>query len=302
MTALIGRFWSYTNPTMPSLTPYYLRINESYLVWEDLLFGPESKSFESKDISFYLSGGSANESQHTSLGGAISLKRITSQVFTPLSLITGVEIVEGFGNLPGLSYLKWESEKEVLSWKAGGLSTFKGQIVRRDGVYVLGDEQGYLIVEVVIKNLPLTSATEEVLVGDDFNKIIDNLSPLNSVYGRTSYRCLFLKNEGSFSLLKARLWLRVLDGGPTSVSVALDPVGKNGVALGPLVDDKDTQGLLNSLVFSKPLVARFGLGLGTLSPGDFYPLWIKRELAPGNLGQTSSDKLSIAVTGVRTDG
>lgn len=256
---------------------------------------------KSSDILFIYSGGASNTSQDSSLGGAISTavgKKVVSQTFTLPDLVTGVTILDAMGNPEGNGTLKWDSVSGGLTWRPFGALTYKGLLISKDGVYVLGDGAGYLVVEVDYSALPAFSTQDnDITIANAVNKTFDNITTLDSLEGRVNYRCFYVLNNSSSSIAVAVvIWIKRDLQGPDVMSLCLDPGGKNVSALGPLISEEDPEEILSGLTFTKPLTQATGLVIGDLSPGDFYPFWIKRVIAPENVVQLVRDTSTISVS------
>ena len=104
------------------------------------------------DLQIHYSGGASNVDFRYSLGGARSTaldKRVKSQNWTNPLNVTGVAIIAAFGNTQGVGSLKWDFAVTKLLWKPSGSSKYIGLTVSGNGVYVLGDSEGYIVVHVV---------------------------------------------------------------------------------------------------------------------------------------------------------
>ena len=246
------------------------------------------------------SGGAANTDQQSSLGGAISTavgNKVVSQEFTPPNLVTGVTIKDAMGNAEGTGVLRWDFAAGALNWKPSGGSTYDGYIISGNGLYTLGTTGGYLLVDVVAGSLPGASTQDNITITNAVNKTFDNISAQESLVGDTEYRCFYVKNtDATSTAYDVRLWIKNQPSGSDTLSIALDPVGTNGTALGPLADENDPTALLAGVTFSAPSTQATGLLVGDLAPGQYRAFWVKRAVPMNTTQQMLHDTSAIGIS------
>lgn len=245
------------------------------------------------------SGGSANENQLNSLGGAISTataKKIKSQNTTVPTSITGVTIVDAMNNEVGVGTLFWNVSTGLLSWQPFGAVESVGQIISADGRYTLGTTNGYLVVDVTFASLPGSSLQDSISVTNAVNQTFDNVTANQSLSGYTDYRCFYILNtHPTDSALDVRLFVKKQPDGADTLALAADPAGLNGVALGPLADEEDSTNVLGSLIFSAPLSAENGISLGNLAAGEFIAFWQRRSVPSETQTQVVNNRSAIGI-------
>lgn len=125
-------------------------------------------------------------------------------------------------------------------------------------------------------NAALGGAKSSTEVGTALHNLFDQVSGDESNSGDTEYRCIYIQNDhGTLTLQNAVLWISVETGSAdTSLDLALGGEGLNGTA--ETVADESTAPVGET--FSHPTTKASGLSLGNLAPGDFYPVWVKRNI------------------------
>ncbi len=255
------------------------------------------------DIEFQLSGGAANTDPDLSLGGDISTagagaNRVVSQTASAPTNVTGVTIINAFGNAEGNGELTWNQPGNSLLWRPFGGLTSNGVVLSGDGIYTLGATNGYIVVDVVTASLPAGSETDsDIAIANATEKVFDNVSALESLNGDIEYRCLYVKNtNGTDTAFDVRLWVKSQPVGPDELDIALDTGGKNVTAIGPLSNEEDGTALLTGLVWSRPSTQSAGLLLGNMSPGDEYAFWIRRTVAAETTQKEPNDFSAIGIS------
>ena len=244
------------------------------------------------------SGGAANTDQMLSLGGAISTAPtgfvLSQEAGPPDPAITGVTIVNAMGNPVGSGVLRWTPSNSGLLWRRYGGVSFIGVTIDGNGMYTLGDNNGYLIVDVVEASLPGTSLDCSVPVIRAVNRTFDNVSPAQSLVGLVEYRCFFLKNTAAIATaFSVKMWIRNQPVGDDTLSIALDPVGKNGTAIA-IADEADSGNALSAITWAAPSTQAAGLEIGDLAPADFYPFWVRRTVPPDTYNQVIDNFSALA--------
>lgn len=251
------------------------------------------------ELKVVYSGGASNTDQQLSIGGAISTASqaaVRSQLASPPSpAIAGLTILDARGHASyGTGALRWTHTTNALSWKRPGGVTFAGSVFSTDGVYAIGDSGGYLIVQIVIANMPASSFDSSVDITPAINKTFDNISPTQSLLGYVDYRCFYLRNTATVgSAVDAKMWIKKQPDGEDTLSIALDPSGINGTAL-QLIDEEDSTTVLSGLTWSAPSTQSAGLLLGTLAAGDYRAFWVRRTVPVDTYTQVIEDRSAIA--------
>lgn len=123
--------------------------------------------------------------------------------------------------------------------------------------------------------------------------LFDAVSATEAQAGDAEYRCHYiLNNHASLTLTSAVYWITALSTSPsTEVDVGLDPAGKNGTATTIANEQTAPAGV----TFSRATTKGAGLSLGSLLPGEFTAVWIRRTVSAG--GAAGPDEFEVAVEG-----
>jgi len=252
------------------------------------------------EIEVQLSGGAANTDPDLSLGGAISTaaagaNRVISQTAAAPTNVTGVSIINAFGNAEGNGELTWDQPTSYLYWRPFGAISSIGFNITADGIYSIGDTNGFIVVDVTFASLPGTSEVDsDITIANATENAFDNVSALESLNGDVEYRCFYLKNtNGADTAFDVRIWVKSQPSGPDELDIALDTGGKNITAIGPLSNEEDGTSLLTGLSWSRPSTQATGLTLGNLTTGDYYAFWIRRTVAAETTQKEPNDISSI---------
>jgi len=90
--------------------------------------------------------------------------------------------------------------------------------------------------------------------------------------------------------------------GPDELDLAVDPVGLGtgqgaDAALGPLVDEEDSTGILDGqVVWTRPSTQATGLQLGTIPAGKAVGFWQKRTVFAETNVQVANDYSKIGIS------
>jgi hypothetical protein len=184
----------------------------------------------------FYSGGEDNNTAAYSLGGEISSHAVQSETLTLSSAtgITGVTIVDGFGNSPGSGSLRFVATAKTLAWKSpDGILYGTAVDVSINGDYAI-ENQGltsYIIVTVDNASLPGADTIATYTVARAVNKVFGGISKAQSLAGETRYRCLYVKNtHDTDSFTATSIWRALPTQGADEISIELDPAGIDGTA------------------------------------------------------------------------
>lgn len=122
--------------------------------------------------------------------------------------------------------------------------------------------------------------------------VFADLTEAQRVAGLDAYRCIYLANtHPMLSMANLTIWL---DGLPanvaTTMTIGADPAGVNGTATTVGAETTAPGGV----TFSGPTSYGAGINLGTLDPGDFVAVWIRRNITAGATA-TSFDQLRLGL-------
>jgi len=260
------------------------------------------------DLKVMLSGGVANGDPVLSLGGDMSglnAAEVISQVTTQPSLVEGVNIINAYANEIGAGVIKWDSVEGMLLWQPHGGLQFDGMKITENGVYAIGSSNGYIICDVRFDLLPGSTVSDaDIQVNNATNKVFDSVSATESTDGRIEYRCLFLRNTNidALSAYDVRIWMKQQPVGPDELDLAIDPVGLGtgqgaDAALGPLVDEEDSTGILDGqVVWTRPSTQATALQLGTIPAGKAVGFWQKRTVFAETNVQVANDYSKIGIS------
>lgn len=266
------------------------------------------------DLQVFLSGGSANITPVASLGGAVStqaagevLSQGASTSVTQNIPINSYTILNAFGNAEGAGTLNYNSVSGDLSWKPFGGVQLVGVNVPVDGIYVLGDSSGYLVVDVTVANLPgSTQQDVDIVISNILNGVYDSVSAVESTDGIIEYRCLYIKNTGDAVANDVRVWIKQQPIGPDELDLSISiPTGSTiaGDAEGPIADEIDTGGVLAAAItggtlsaWARPSTQATGLALGSIAIGECVYFWEKRTVWPDTVEQVNNDTSRIGIS------
>ena len=121
------------------------------------------------------------------------------------------------------------------------------------------------------------SSTE--VPADPSNNLFDDVAPDQASVGMVDYRCVYLRNtHASSPLVNATIWIAQDTASPDDhIEIGIDPAGIGGEA--PLMADPSIEP--PGVTFARPLDAASALVIGTLGPGQWCPIWIRRVVQPG---------------------
>lgn len=128
----------------------------------------------------------------------------------------------------------------------------------------------------------------------EMNNLFDNVTEIESGTGDTEYRCVYVRNNHPTSSLEnAIVWIaQDTPSADDEVDIGVDGSGVNGEA--PQVADESTAP--PNVVFSHPTSKSQGLQLGTLGPGQWRAIWLRRTVQPG-AAPYSRNSVVIGVAG-----
>lgn len=129
--------------------------------------------------------------------------------------------------------------------------------------------------------------------------LFDYVTGDEALAGDTEYRCVYFKNTDANvnGLIDAKLWILTQTPAQDYIEIALDPVGKNGVA--DVITNENTAPDALGIVFTDPDAKIDGLSLGTLASGDYYAVWIKR-VVPAGCEAYNANSFTLKVEGDTT--
>lgn len=131
-------------------------------------------------------------------------------------------------------------------------------------------------------------------VSSALNGLFNTVTADEASSGSTKYRCIYLQNINGVDTLSAiKLWIQSNTSSPdTTISIGLDPAGKNGDAV-TIADENSAPA---GVTFSAPADAGSGLDIGDLASADFYGFWIRRTVSPG-AASDAADTTQLRISG-----
>lgn len=111
------------------------------------------------------------------------------------------------------------------------------------------------------------------------NSEFDDITGDEAFAGDTEYRCFAFKNEhATLTAIGGKLFVNQdSTSANTTMSIGLDPVGKNGVATTIATESDAPLGV----TFSAPTSKETGITVPDLAPADFINVWVKRVVTAG---------------------
>lgn len=242
-----------------------------------------------------LSGGAANADPNASLGGVMSSTRVLSQSATGISNITGVTIEDAAGNAEGAGTLAFTASGQTLTWTPNGGTVGAAVAVGADGKYTIKGSAGYVLINVTAASLPGTDQTDTITIANLANKTFDDIDKLESFYGDTEYRCLYVTNtHSSETFIGNLLWIGGQPNGADSLEIALDAAGVgDGFTTGVAATIATEGDAPAGATFTAPVGTGDALSLGDLGPGKAYAFWQKRVCPVKVTTQTPVDLSSL---------
>ena len=265
-------------------------------------------------LQWRLSGGAANTTPGSSIGGIMSTVAggvILSQLATASASPTGgVTLGDARGNAIGSGTLTftYSATAPTLQWTpyAGSIGTAVD--VSANGTYTLqgGSNGGTIKVTVVSASLPGASRTEAIAITAQDQKLFDDITKVEADTGKTYYRCIYLYNSGTVATTDDKIDIEVFISSNTS--------GADTISIGLATQDPDTGGATGvagtdfpaavadeftapaGVTFSSPTSAApltaFAL---TSAAGVTYAqgIWIKREVPAGTYTETLENSFTL---------
>lgn len=237
------------------------------------------------------------------LGGAKLATSIASQGFTNPSNVTGVTINDAFNNALGNGTLYYVNSGTYLGWLPPGAGSYTLHQITGDGVYMIGNASGYLLVDVVTASLPGADTNDTITISYNFNNLWDDILASESLAGETAYRCVYIENtNGVDPAYSVTAWFSSTPT-PDSAAMQLDTVnGKNATTVS-LVDEYDSTNVLSGAgltSWSTPTSSATGLSLGQMSASDYWALWLRRTVPADTRQSNPNDIMTVAITALTT--
>ena len=143
-------------------------------------------------------------------------------------------------------------------------------------------------------NASLGGAKSSTEVTDNStHNLFDQVSGTESNAGDTEYRCVYVHNgHGSLTAQNTHVYISSNTGSAdTTIDIALDGVGLNGTAEGPVANENTAP---SGESFSAPTTYAGGLDMGNIPSGQHYALWIRRTVTAG-AAAVNDDAVTIKV-------
>lgn len=237
-----------------------------------------------------------------SIGGVWSAgipNEVRSQSASGISSVTGVSVVDAYGNTEGIGTLQYVQPSDTILWYPPGVSTGTGKAITETGTYTIGNSGGYLIIDVTYASFPAQSESDSVTISNVPQNIFDDVTDSQSFLGNTEYRCFYIANNHATSTAyNVTIWVYSQPDIADTVSIALDPGGLEVTALGPLNDTEDSTDILGTagVVFTSPSNSASGLVMGTMLATESYAFWVKRVTPLENRFSAAENKFSIGLS------
>lgn len=142
----------------------------------------------------------------------------------------------------------------------------------------------------------LGGARSTTAVPGGLDNLFDDVSGDEAAAGVTNYRCMYFRNEDANAngLISPVSWIDVQSEANDTISIGLDPAGKNGVATTIANETTAPAGVS----FTTPTTKGAGLALAgsPLVQNDFQAIWVRRTTAAG-AASNAADTASVRVEG-----
>ena len=243
------------------------------------------------DLSWYLSGGSANADPDLALGGAKGAQ-IGAQTVTGSML--GVSIDRSEGNATGGGSLTYSLDNSTLQWATAGQSAGDAVDVTANGEYVLfSGTSGYLVVTVTASLLPASNDAQVITIAQPRNNLFDDITKDESFDGDTEYRCFYVWNDhATDALIECATYIATQPVGSDSIEIGLDG---GGVGTTDAVTVSDESTAPAGVTFSTPANSAGAIAIGDIPAGEGFALWVKRNVPSRTLTGSQNDTLQIAI-------
>jgi hypothetical protein len=115
--------------------------------------------------------------------------------------------------------------------------------------------------------------------------VLPNVTTAEAVSGVTHYACICIRNTGAATIINAGVYFSS-DVQNARIYIALGLTGKNSYSEQYI--GSNIVAPTGNLVFQKPAFDYAPLSVGTLYPGDWYNLWLKRIVSVYASGEASA--------------
>jgi len=268
------------------------QIKDTYILVND---PPALYAASLGDVEYRLSGGSANTDPEDSIGGAISLQSISSQLLKPIDTLTGFTLRSGSNNTRGIGVIRLiinDNGDKKLRWTPSG-GVLGGTIsIPYSGRFSLlsgaGAVEGYVSVDVTYDNLPDEETEWRVWIENGDQQLLPDVAAAEAGTGETIYRCFYLYNASSSGVLGSlKLFLLLDTYSRSDIHIGVDPIGIAGEAV--TIADQYTAPV--GVSFSQP-TEESPLVVGDIEGSEWIPIWIRRTIPAGTYEDVKHD-LSI---------
>lgn len=254
-------------------------------------------------LQLHHSGGAANENPLFDLGGEISTatnKEVVSQISTPPVLVTGVTITNAFANHEGGGSLVWVSSTSQLGWKSYGQPTAIAETITADGIYLIGDTTGYLVVDVVQASLPVSNKVDTLTIANNTQNVFDIVNSTLSLSGHNAYRGIYIKNtHPTITATDVTIWIDEQTEAGDYLQIGLDPVGVgNGTTTGVMTTIGVETDVPAGVSFSIPTTKATGIVVSSLLADKVIGVWINRVVPEETRGTVISNSASLAISAI----
>lgn len=247
-------------------------------------------------LGIFLTGGTSNIDPAASLGGAastIEYQELGAQINNP---IPGLQLLRAFSeNGEGQGLITVNGDGDLEYTPPGDVAGEAVEIAVNETKILLGGED--LVKAVMVKRVTRTlgflgQMTLDLVRRANGVLAMGNLSSAERTAGKTTYRCIILKNQGTLdSLSQLSLW--VPDNGPQATySLGVEDVDSDG-AVQTIADEETAP---SGVVFQEVMGVLNALDIGEILPGESVGLWIKKEFpASGVVSAKETVDLEIFV-------
>jgi hypothetical protein len=145
-------------------------------------------------------------------------------------------------------------------------------------------------------NAALGGVRSTTLVGAGLNNLFDDVTGDEAAAGVVEYLCIFFRNEDANAngLIGPVAWIDVQSEALDTVSIGIDPAGKNAAAAVIANEAAAPAGV----AFTTPITKGTGLALpgAPYAQNDFVAIWVRRTVGAG-AASINPDTASVRVEG-----
>jgi hypothetical protein len=134
-----------------------------------------------------------------------------------------------------------------------------------------------------------------ILADAALHNLFDAVSGVEAGAGDTEYRCLFILNEASDSMLGVEVWIEAQTTGGADIAIGLDPAGAvaRDDASAQAAEIADESTAPSGVTFSLPTGEPSALSVGDVGADECFAIWVRRVTPAGAGAKSDGAKLLV---------